>query len=493
MKTKINWLEWGKSAFEKARKEDKPILLDLTAVWCHWCHVMDAGSYSDDDIAEAISKDFVPVKVDIDKRPDIKERYNMGGFPSTVFLNPDGCIIAGETYVPPERLKAMLKSVKEEYKKRKEEIKQKISEAAEKIIKGEYASKAKISEDAVKEILLLVEGSFDSFYGGFGAQPKFPSPDVVDLLFLQYKKTKSKKCLEMAIKTLDEMRNGIYDNVDFGFFRYSVSQDWKIPHYEKMLDTNAGLLRNYADAFDITGDEKYRETAVETISYINKFLSDQNGGGFYGSQDADEEFYHLNADERKRKGYPHVDRTIYVDWNAMMISSYIKTGVVLNDGKITDFAVKTADFILEKCYDKGKGMSHYYDGEPHIRGLLADNIHFLNCLVDIYAINKNQKYLGTMKELAGFILESFYDVKNGGFFDRIIEKGDFGTLNQRSRQFLDNSFCAVVFLRLHSIAKEEEYRQAAEKTLLYFADSYLNFGYFAALYAVGVEMILGNS
>src|SRR3989338_3444771 len=112
MKTRVNWLEWGKAAFEKAKKDDKLILLDLTAVWCHWCHVMDMTSYSNDEIAEIIDKDFVPIKVYIDKRPDIMERYNMGGFPSTVFLNTEGYVIAGDTYVPPERFKLMLETVK---------------------------------------------------------------------------------------------------------------------------------------------------------------------------------------------------------------------------------------------------------------------------------------------------------------------------------------------------------------------------------------------
>src|SRR3989338_1202290 len=133
MISKINWLEWNKESFEKANKEGKPILLDLTAVWCHWCHVMDATSYSDEEIAEIINKDFVPIKVYIDKRPDIRERYNMGGFPSTVFLNPEGYTIAGETYVPPERFKLMLETVKSAYKNRKGEIKQRIEEATEKI------------------------------------------------------------------------------------------------------------------------------------------------------------------------------------------------------------------------------------------------------------------------------------------------------------------------------------------------------------------------
>ena len=331
MKSKVNWLEWCNESFERAKREDKPVLLDLTAVWCHWCHVMDSTSYSDEDCANIINEDFVPIKVDIDKRPDIKERYNMGGFPSTVFLNPQGYIIAGETYVPPERFKLMLETVKSAYKNRKDEIKQRVLETIEKTKNEQMIDKAEVNEDVVNGVLLSVEDNFDRFYGGFGTQPKFPHPEVLDLLFMQYQKTQNKKYIDMALKTLDGMHEGIYDHADFGFFRYSVTPDWKVPHYEKMLDTNAGLLRNYAAAYEITKGDKYKKIAEGTIEYINKFLSDQKNGGFYGSQDADEEFYLSKPDERKNKKQPYVDRTIYVDWNAIMISSYLKAGMVLND------------------------------------------------------------------------------------------------------------------------------------------------------------------
>ncbi|MBI2654901.1 thioredoxin domain-containing protein, partial [Candidatus Woesearchaeota archaeon] len=203
MKTKVNWLEWGKASFEKAKNEDKLILLDLTAVWCHWCHVMDANSYSNDEIAKIINNEYVPIKVYIDKRPDIRERYNMGGFPSTVFLNPDGYVVAGDTYVPPERLKLMLEAVKGEYKKRKDEIKANIEKMKEGIEREKEPNTAKISEVMIKEILLSVEDNFDAFYGGFGIQPKFPTPEVLDLLFIIHKKTGAKKYLDMALKNLD--------------------------------------------------------------------------------------------------------------------------------------------------------------------------------------------------------------------------------------------------------------------------------------------------
>ena len=488
MKTKVNWLEWCKESFQKAKNEDKPILLDLTAVWCHWCHVMDSLSYSEDEIGKIINEDFIPIKVYIDKRPDIRERYNMGGFPSTVFLNPEGYVIAGETYVPPERFKLMLKAVKDAYKNRVEKINSGITKAVEKIKDEEEINKGEITEDIIKEILLSIEDNFDAIYGGFGLQPKFPSPEVLDFLFLQYQKTENKKYLNMSLRTLDGIYEGIYDKIDFGFFRYSVTQDWKMPHYEKMLDTNAGLLRNYAVAFDITKDEKYKRIIIDTLSYVNKFLSDQVNGGFYGSQDADEEFYHLNSEERKKREYPCVDKTIYVDWNAMMISSYIKAGEILKNNRAIDFALKTVDFIIEKYYDKKNGLCHFFDVKANINGLLGDNIYFLNCLIDSYFITKNQKYLGKIKGIADFILNNFYDKKIAGFFDRIIKEEDLGTLKYAEKQFLENCFSAIVFLKLYFLTKEEKYRQSAEKTLLYFEDSYLNYGYFAAMYAIAVDM-----
>ena len=491
MKTKINWLEWGKDAFEKAKKEDKPILLDLTAVWCHWCHVMDLTSYSNDDIGEIINKDFVPVKVYIDKRPDIRERYNMGGFPSTVFLSPEGYVMAGDTYVPPERFKFMLETVRHTYKSKKNDIKN-IINVSKDINKEKKVNRVEINENIIKEVLLSIEDNFDRFYGGFGAQPKFPSPEVLELLFLQYQKTKNKKYLDMALKTLDGMYEGLYDKIDGGFFRYSVTQDWKMPHYEKMLDTNAGLLRNYADAFSATKDERYKKIAIGILNYANAFLSEQKNGGFYGSQDADEEFYHLKQDERKNKKQPYVDKTIYVDWNAMMISSYIKAGVIFNDKEIIKFAVKTANFILKNCYNQKNGVSHFFDGKQSADGLLSDNIYFLNCMIDAYSIIQNKEYLTKINELAEFILKNFYDAQNGGFFDRILKEENLGLLKYKEKQFLETCFSSIVFLRLSFLTKEQKYRQAAEKSLLYFADAYLSFSYFGAMYAMAVDILLNE-
>ncbi|MBI2108525.1 thioredoxin domain-containing protein [Candidatus Woesearchaeota archaeon] len=248
-KDKINWFEWNGDSFEKSRSENKPILLNLTAVWCHWCHVIKVTTYSDDEVAAVINREFVPIKVCIDQRPDIRDRYNMGGFPSTVFLDSDGNIIAGETYVPPGRMKAMLNTIRSLYDKKDFKVNKPEQVQEEK-------PSVELNEGMAREILVSIEDNQDSYYGGFGL-------------------------LDMALKALDWMHGGIYDLIEGGFFRYSVTQDWKTPHYEKMLDTNAGLLRNYIKAFSITNNEKYKKIAEGIIEYVNKNLKNEDGG-FYG-------------------------------------------------------------------------------------------------------------------------------------------------------------------------------------------------------------------
>src|SRR3989338_1547141 len=265
-KDKIQWLGWSKESFEKAKRENKPILLNLTAVWCHWCHVIKATTYSNDEVAAIINEGFVPVKVYIDQHPDIRDRYNMGGFPSTVFLDSEGSIIIGETYVPPDRMKALLNYVRSLYIK-------KDFRAPKQAENAEKKQFAELNEGVIKEILVLIEGNFDSYYGGFGVQPKFPPYDVIDFLLDCFNKTKQKKYLDIALKTLDKMHEGIYDKIEGGFFRYSVTQDWKVPHYEKMLETNAGLLRNYIRAFSITNNEDYKKIVEGIINYVNNNLS----------------------------------------------------------------------------------------------------------------------------------------------------------------------------------------------------------------------------
>ncbi len=299
----VHWLPWAEEAFARARAEDKPILLDVGAVWCHWCHVIDHESYDDPDVAAIINEHFVAVKVDRDERPDIDARYQhavsaitgAGGWPLTAFLTPEGKVFYGGTYFPKEDrfgrpgFTHVLRSVAAYYRDQKTDA----VEAADQLHRQLTAALIARSDGALSDSLLdaataSITRLFDAAQGGFGGAPKFPHPSTIELLLRRYFRTRDEGLLTMVTRTLEKMgRGGIHDQIGGGFHRYSTDGRWILPHFEKMLYDNAGLLANYAHAFQATGLAYFNEVARGTAEFMAAVLYDANRGGFYGSQDAD--------------------------------------------------------------------------------------------------------------------------------------------------------------------------------------------------------------
>lgn len=476
----IKWQDWNTGTFEKAKKEDKPVLLDLTASWCHWCHIMDSTSYSNNRIISIINSRFIPVRVDIDKRPDIKDRYNFGGFPTTAFLTPDGDLISGNTYVPPEDLEKMLIEIEETYRQRKKEIKERLLEF--KKLEPEKKERGRVNFEVIEEIIGYLSYGYDAEYGGFGVRPKFPHAEGIELLMLWYYKTGNGKYLRMVENTLGKMASSrIYDSEEGGFFRYSVTQDWGTPHYEKMLEGNARLLSNYIDAFKLTGKKNYREIAAGVLGYIEAYLKNEKGG-FYGSQAANEEYYCLLIEEREEKEKPAVDKTIYLDWNGLAISAYIAASVF--GERYGDFALKSADYLWEAC-KTGKELLHYPGGTP---GNLADCVLFGNALIDCYQYSANTKYLSRAKEAASFVLDNFRDGK-GGFFDIIVQPDAIGKLKERAGGFEINTQAILFFSKLYYMSGEELYRENALSTAEVLRGSVSDHEYLASGYGLGLASL----
>jgi len=495
-KEEIKWYEWKKETFEIAKKQDKPILLDLTAVWCHWCHRMDEDSYSNEEIIDLINELFIPVRVDIDQRPDISERYNFGGFPTTAFLTPDGDVFAGATYIPLERFKPILKQVSEQYKENKDEIFEQLKSVRvmeeELEVKEFKTGKAVLDESIISNILDNIVMSFDDQHGGFGDQPKFPHPEAVDLALLKYNSDfEERGFLKIVTKTLESMyESGTYDDVEGGFFRYSVTRDWSIPHFEKMLETNAGLLKNYLKAFQVVGDMKYKRVAEDIINYVNSKLFNF-GGGFYGSQDADEEYYGLDLEGRKQRDSPFIDKTVYVDWNSMMISSYLDAYTILGAKDCLKRAVESIEFLLKNCYKKGEGMFHYYiDGTPQVYGLFRDNVYFVKALLDGYEKAFEKRYLNIVKEITDYMVGGFFDENLGGFFDILTDSKPLGSLKKRFKSIIENSVAAENLIRLYSLTDEKNYEKFAERTLASFTGLYGRYRLFASPYARAAYLFL---
>ena len=306
----IDWYEWGESAFARAKAEDKPILLDIGAVWCHWCHVIDRESYENPDTAKIINEYFVPVKVDRDERPDVDARYQsaisaisrQGGWPLTGFLMPDGRPFYGGTYFPPvdqggrPGFPRVLLAVADAYKNKKEELLKTADALSDAVAKAEVfaGARAKFDLRVVDAQIGSITQLFDIKNGGFGQAPKFPHASAVDLLLERYRQTGEKHLLAMAETTLEKMaKGGVYDQLAGGFHRYSVDEKWLVPHFEKMSYDNSELLKNYLHASQVVGNWRIRETAESIIGWVNGTLSDRANGGFYASQDAD---YSLDDD-----------------------------------------------------------------------------------------------------------------------------------------------------------------------------------------------------
>ncbi len=300
----IDWQEWGEEAFARARAEDKPILLDIGAVWCHWCHVIDRESYENPEIAKIINEHFVAVKVDRDERPDVDARYQsaisliskQGGWPLTGFLMPDGKPFFGGTYFPPEDsmgrigFRRLLLAVAEAYREKRTDLEQQAIDVAQAVTQAEAFTGAFAAFDpaVVESQISSITQLFDLRNGGFGRAPKFPHASAIDLLLERYQQTREKQLLTMAETTLEKMaRGGVYDQLAGGFHRYSVDERWLVPHFEKMSYDNSELLRNYLHGWQVTRNPFFREVAEGIIGWVNEVLSDQANGGFYASQDAD--------------------------------------------------------------------------------------------------------------------------------------------------------------------------------------------------------------
>lgn len=301
----VDWFPWGEEAFEKARRENKPILLSIGYSACHWCHVMEEESFENEDIAEIMNRHFVNIKVDREERPDLDSIYmncvqmltGQGGWPTTLFLTPEGVPFYGGTYFPPEDrrglpgLKRVLLSIVDIYQHSPQQVQQNAEAVLHNLrgLNNLRPSQEGFSEKTLEAVFRKLSQNFDYRYGGFGAAPKFPHSIVLSFLQRWYNRSKNSGSLEMVEQSLKKMaEGGIYDQIGGGFHRYSVDDRWLVPHFEKMLYDNALLVPVYLDAYLITKDPFYKRIAEETLDYVMREMTGTHGE-FFSTQDADSE------------------------------------------------------------------------------------------------------------------------------------------------------------------------------------------------------------
>ena len=514
----VAWREWGAEAFAEARAQDKPVLLDIGAVWCHWCHVMDTGiegdpvhtgTYSDPDVRARIKANFIPIKVDNDRRPDINARYNMGGWPTTAFLTPDGDTLYGETYVPPPRMAALLDHIAGLWQNSKEDIVEQTQNMRRQRAAGDAQAPSDLDADTATRVLASVRLGFDAAHGGFGQTghfaPKFPHPDALQLVLEEYARTGDAGLREIAEKTLHGMADGgMYDRFAGGFFRYSTTRDWSVPHFEKMLEDNARLTSVYALASQVLDDPYYLNVVRSAHGWLLSDMRDPDTGAFAGSQDADKEeaYYGEPLPARAVMPTPFIDRTVYTGWNALMVSSLVARYKITGEEDVLEAAAECFAFLRDTLGDRDAlfgalELYHFYaDGRRQMPAdLLSDQVPFLNAALDMFEATGDAGYCKTAVSAADSIV-MLEDDAHGGFYDAFPEvtatglTAGIGELARPQKDLAENAGAALALMRVSRLTDDPQYRIAAERALRLFAGEYAGQGYFAAAYARAVQAAL---
>ncbi len=476
----VAWLPWGADAFARAQAEVKPVLLSITTTWSRACQEMDRTSYADPSITTVINERFVPVRVDGDERPDISERYSLGGWPTTLFLLPDGAILGGGTFVASDRMPGVLRQVLDLFGARGDRVSPPR--------RPSHQDGAVVTADELRE---AVFAGFDAEHGGFGIEPKFPLAAPLRLALDLSVETRDLRFETMVMTSLDGMGwSGIYDEVDGGFFRYATTADWRLPETEKLLDANAALLRLYLDAGVTLGIARFTERAADILRYLQTWLADPVDGGWAGSQEASVAYYAADTPAARRiAAPPRVSRLFFADGNAAMASAALHAARDLDDAELTAFALKSLERILLGCYKPGAGVAHGFDGrQARIRGLLADQLTMAGAVLDAFDVTGNIVYEMMAEELTQYAVRLMWDEEGGGFFDRAEDdEPGVGLMRQRIKPFAVNCDAVRTLRRLAAISDKPEFTTLADRTLAAMAPHALAHGPLGAHYLLALR------
>ena len=493
----IPWLEWGPDAFARAAAEQKPLLLAIGTAWCRWTHEMDRVSFCDPAVVRLDSERFIPVRVDADRRPDVSERYTLGGWPTTAFLTPAGEILSGGTYVEPAPLAVVLEQVATAFAARQATIDAPVAEPASAdrdISTDPDPAVPGLDEDAGAWLDELLLARFDEMWGGFGSEPKRVYADALAAALLRCRDTANPDVTRIVTHTLDAIDSrGLWDTVEGGFFRYCERHDWSQPHVEKVLKVNARLLELYLSASRLLDRPDYAERAAAIIRFVHGTFADSDGG-FFASQRADQEYLALSSLEARRsRAVPPIDRTVYTDATAVMASAYILGASVLGDRSLAEFAATSIDRLVMETYERGGGVGHNATGVPVARGLLTDQVMVSAALLDLFDATGQDVYLDMPRELMAYCDQSMWD-EAGGFTDRAQENlaghdAPVGLLREPHRPLDLNCRAAIVLARLAVRADEPRYLDLAVRTLACQAPEYREHGLDGAVYVLALDAV----
>lgn len=453
---------------------------------------MDRTTYADPEVRTLVRRRFTAIRVDADRRPDVAERYTLGGWPTTACLTAGGEILAGGVLLEPSSLHAMLVDVDEAYRTRPGEIAGRALDAARRrsVRPPITPSSPEPAGEASRWFESFSTEAFDARHGGFGERPKWPHAGVLRLLLRRYRETADTHLRDRIAVSLDAMADrGLLDPVEGGFFRYAESADWSSVHSEKLLEVNADGLGLYVDAWRTLGRSRDLETVEAVLRFLLATLWNAPERLFSSSQRADAEYYRLGSTAARRSAAsPPVDRTVYVGSNARMVSALLELAGATGDATVGERALSVLEQLLVRAYRPGEGVAHVVDAEPSVFGQLGDQIWSCHATLDAFEASGDAAYLDLSQELMLYGLRTMWDDAEGGFFDRaqVDGDGDVGLLRDPMKPLDLNGEAARVLVRLARVTEREEFSTRAAATIASCRDGYRSHGLGAAAYVRAV-------
>lgn len=555
----VDWFPWCDEAFEEARSEDKPIFLSIGYSTCHWCHVMAHESFENTEIAKILNDNFVSIKVDCEERPDIDSVYmnvcqtltGSGGWPLSIFMTADKKPFFAGTYFPPYTkygapgFADILSEIAGKWETDRAELLNSANMITEYFKNVPEKQNSVSYDDPTEAAFNIFDNTFDNKYGGFGNAPKFPMPHDLMFLMLYSQKAHNDKALQMAEKTLLQMRGGgIFDHIGGGFSRYSTDRYFLVPHFEKMLYDNVLLIMAYSVAYHIPGRDIYLNTAKKTADYLMREMTSDEGA-FYSAQDADSDgvegkYYTFTPDEimsvlgeqagqrfaaafditengnfdgtnipnllksvafsedfsdelaklyeyRRNRTELRTDKKILTAWNGAAIAAMSLLFRICHDEQYLDAVVSAQKFIQENLCDGAKVFTSFSIGKRSDNSFLDDHAYYAAGLIGLYDATLNIHYLDLAESICDEITAAFSDTENSGFFLCAQNSTELFTNPKETYDGAlpsGNSVMAYNLVRLHNITNKTKYGDAAEKQLRFMSVQAQNYPAGHSLYLI---------
>ena len=450
--TRVEWRDWGPEAFAEADRRNRPVLLSLSATWCEGCHEMDAITYAEPRIAANVNEGFVPVRVDVDRHPRVRERYNMGGFPTTAFLTPEGELLTGAGYLDVDGMRQVLESVRQMWADKGRE-----AGRVPRALDADLPPSGELTDAIESHLAGQLEAKYDDEYAGWGTDAKFPLPRTVEFAL--------KRDRRRALRTLDAVRDHLADDVDGGFFRYAGTRDWGDVAYEKPLDTNAAVTRAFANAFLHTGDEAYLDPALDAVGFLTGELWTGYGVGGSLGPGLGRAYYAAPAEDRADLDEPRRDLTVFAGGNALAADALLAVAAYTDDERAREYADRILDGLERDLIDAESGEVVHYRGSDDAgeADLLEDAARVVGAYVRAAGVR------GEGAAVARAVADRAIDRLrvDGSFVDG--PRSGPGLLDRSFRPLDANVEMASSLLDLAALTGEDRYREVARETAEAFA------------------------